>query len=102
MTIKHTLLALAALLSTPALAEDRGEKREKEEQEEKLTDTKLPPAVQAAVDRTFPGATILEVERERGRYEVELRAADGSRHELKVSEDGGDVGQEVEEEDDED
>lgn len=52
---------------------------------------KLPQAVRAAIDKRFPGAELLNAERDRddGRieYEVELRH-DGKRYEVDVTEDG--------------
>lgn len=60
----------------------------------------LPATVQAALDDRWPGAEILESERDDDGYEVELRTADGEALEVELSEDGRIL--EVETDDDDD
>lgn len=88
-----TLLALSTLGAAPAFADC---------DEEKVAVESLPSAVRDAVERQFPGAEILEAEREHGLFEVELRTAEGGRRELKLQEDGSSPtpGEHEEEEDD--
>lgn len=87
------LLALSTLGTAPAFADC---------DEEKVTVESLPSAVRDAVERQFPGAVLLEAEREHGLFEVELRTADGKRREVKLKEDGSSPtpGEHEEEEDD--
>lgn len=68
--------------------------------EKELPVAELPAAVRSAVEARWPGAQILEAEREHGRYEVEILAADGQRLEVELSKKG--VIREVEADDDED
>lgn len=60
-------------LSAPALAERA------------LPVTELPAAVQAAIAARWPGAELLEAEREWGRFEVLIRAADGQSLEVELT-----------------
>ncbi len=48
----------------------------------------LPEAVRAAVLQRYPGATLLEAEREGSVYDVELRTPEGERWEVEVTRDG--------------
>lgn len=96
-----SLLVLSALSAAPAFADD-------DDDDKKVAVEAIPPAVRASVERLFPGATLLEAELEHGRYEIELRAADNKRHELKLEVDGSEPkaakietkGEEEEEDDD--
>jgi hypothetical protein len=84
----------------PASSEKKpGHDAEQPEHDEKVPLASLPKAVVDAIAARWPGATLLEAEKERGGFEVEFKATDGVRYEAEVSPDGtiGDV--EVEDDD---
>lgn len=60
----------------------------------------LPAAVKATLDARWPGAQILESERDDGKYEVEIRTPSGERLEIELSRSGRVL--EVENDDDDD
>lgn len=80
MLIKNLALAAALMLATPSVsAADDIDLKE------------LPERVVAAIDKRFPGATLLEAEKDeddgRIEYEVEIRH-EGKRYEVEVTQDG--------------
>jgi hypothetical protein len=81
---------MLSLLVTLALADD----------EVPVPLEELPPKVRSAVEARFPGATLVEAEREGKLYDVVVRTAEGELWEAEVKPSGKIV--EVEREDDDD
>jgi hypothetical protein len=94
--------ALVALGASSAWAGDKSEREEREEAEVPVALADLPAAVTDAIEAKWPGAKLIEAEKEGETFEVEFKTAAGERLEAEVAPDGKIGKVENEDEDDDD
>jgi uncharacterized membrane protein YkoI len=98
--MKVTWLAVGLIATTIGCAQMMG-KKEKDEDEVKMSLSEVPPAVRNALNREAGGAQISDVEREtedgRTIYEANVTSG-GKTWDIKVDENGKVIGKEVEDE----
>jgi hypothetical protein len=80
--------ATGASAGSAAAEDDRDDGEDEDEDEVPVPLDQLPPAVSAAIEQRWPGATLLEAEKEEGAYEVEIVTTGGERLEVELTSDG--------------